>query len=347
MQYFVNRRGLSISLLLVFLLSACENVNRSKPYPFTYTDGIMGTQFTIKISQLPPAIESKPLQQEIKALLDKINGQMSTYLPDSDLSRLNQSRSPDWQAVPAELYSVLKASELIHQQSQEAFDISVGKLVNLWGFGADPMTFKAPDSAVIQQALLSTGARFLKLTEPNLVKKNKLDLSLDLSAIAKGYAVDKVAELLGAKEIKHYMVEIGGEIRLKGHNIEGKAWRIAIEKPSPQQRMIQKVLPISDIAMATSGDYRNYFEQDGVRYSHTLDPRTGMPINHRLASVTVLNKSCMNADAWATALSVLGEDKGLILAEKRQLAAYFIVKTDAGFAELSTTAFKRFIGESS
>nr|WP_305908142.1 FAD:protein FMN transferase [Methylomarinum sp. Ch1-1]MDP4520954.1 FAD:protein FMN transferase [Methylomarinum sp. Ch1-1] len=231
----------------------------------------------------------------------------------------------------------------VHEQSHGAFDVTVGPLVNLWGFGPDPMNFVAPPAEQIAEKLQVIGSEHLSLNESeNSVRKDIAALYIDLSGLAKGYAVDRVALLLEERGIRHYMVEIGGEIRLKGQNIQGEPWRIAIEKPTADSRMIQKVLPISDIAMATSGDYRNFFEVDGVRFSHTIDPRNGRPITHKLASVTVLSETSMVADAWATALMVLGPTQGLQLAEQQHIPALFIIKTDVGFIEKSSSAFSDF-----
>jgi thiamine biosynthesis lipoprotein len=224
----------------------------------------------------------------------------------------------------------------------------VGKLVNLWGFGVEPMNFTVPDTGLLQQTLAATGYQHLSINPSTAeIKKAIPQLYLDLSAIAKGYAVDQVALLLEKQGIQDYMVEIGGEIRLKGKNISGNGWNIAIEKPTSAQRMIQKIVSISNTAMATSGDYRNFFESNGIRYSHTLDPRTGRPIHHQLASVTILSDTAMTADGLATAMMVLGENEGYQLAQQHAIAALFIIKTADGFVEKSTSAFRNFFKEPS
>ncbi len=340
----IKRGAGFLSLFLVFLLTACNQSNQiNKKYPFIYSDGIMGTRFNIKVSQLPDTVDANQLQQQIKQLLDLLNMQMSTYLPDSELSILNRSQSVNWQPVSVPLYEVLYKAKQVNKQSHGAFDVTVGPLVNLWGFGPDPMHFVAPAEKLITEKLKQTGSEYLFLNEENKsFKKGIPGLYIDLSALAKGYAVDQVALLLEKQGIQHYMVEIGGELRLRGHNVDGSPWRIAIEKPTVDRRMIQKILPVTNISMATSGDYRNFFEVDGVRFSHTIDPRTGSPITHKLASVTILSDTCMDADAWATALTVLGPEQGFELAEKRQIAALFIIKTADGFSEKSTSAFSRF-----
>jgi thiamine biosynthesis lipoprotein len=238
------------------------------------------------------------------------------------------------------LFEVLKAAQKISKLTQGAFDISIAPLVNLWGFGPDEMTYTVPEEGEIKQQLNQIGYQHLLLSDKaDKIKKMIPSLILDLSALAKGYAVDQVALLMERSNISSYLVEIGGEIRLKGKNVDGQLWRIAIEKPMPDNRVIHKVLPISNIAMATSGDYRNYFEKDGIRFSHTIDPRTGYPVTHKLASVTILSENTMEADALATAIMVLGPNDGYQLAEKKQIAALFLIKTGTGYEEKSTSEF--------
>ena len=338
------KRGLGFCLImLVFLLSGCEGVTPQK-YPFVYSGPIMGTSFSIKASHIPEQVSIENLQELILVRLQAINQRMSTYLKDSELSLLNTLPSTEPQIISAELYTVLDAAQNISQLSAGAFDITVGPLVNLWGFGPDIMLYQAPKPEAIAQLLAQSGYVKLQLNKQDLtVTKTLAGLSMDLSALAKGYAVDEVARVLEEQGIKDYLVEIGGEIRLKGNNLQGKKWRIAIEKPTINKRELEKVLAITGIAMATSGDYRNFFEQDGQRFSHTIDPRIGYPITHKLASVTVLAETCMLADAWATALMVLGPEEAYKMAEKQQLAVFFIIKTEQGFADRATPLFTDYI----
>ncbi len=339
------KRG-SVLLFLVFLLSACEQQTKVKTYPFHFSEPVFGTTFNIKLSKLPETIDSKALKVNIRQRLDALNGQMSTYLPDSELSTFNRMQSTDWQVVSPPLFTVLKQAQLIAQSTEGAFDVTVGPLVNLWGFGPDPMSFNAPaeDGIALQMQKIGFQKLELDLAEYK-IRKQQESLYVDLSAIAKGYAVDEIGLLLEQYGIKDYMVEIGGELRLRGHNINKQAWRIAVEKPAEGSRVIQKVLPLTDISLATSGDYRNYFEHEGVRFSHTIDPRTGKPISHKLASVTILSDTTMKADAWATALMVLGAEQGLAIAEKEHIAALFLEKTKDGFAEKASSSFLKILGK--
>lgn len=345
MNHSVLTGRAGICLLFFLLLSSCDMQQQAtQPYPFEYSNSTMGTSFTIKLSQLPDTTETGILQNKIDALLARINAQMSTYLPESELSQFNASQSTEWQKTSLSLFKVLQESKQVNALSLGAFDVTVGPLVNLWGFGPDPMRFEVPPGTLIEQKRKLVGSQHLYLDEKNTaIRKDINDLYIDLSAVAKGYAVDKVAELLAQEGVADFMVEIGGEIRLKGKNIQHQPWKIAIEKPAADRRMIEKIVSISDIGMATSGDYRNFFEVDGVRYSHTIDPRTGRPITHKLASVTVFSDTTMDADAWATALTVLGPDKGYQLAEKRRIPALFIIKSGDGFVEKATVAFNDFV----
>jgi len=337
---FKSLKRSSVLLLLFFFLSACQQAPEKPKYPLHYSDAIFGTSFTIKASELPASVKSAELKLQIKQLLDNLNQQMSTYIDNSELSKINQNQTGEWLDVSNDLYQVLKQADNISKLSHGAFDITVGPLVNLWGFGPKGLSFIAPEEEKIKQQLLKTGFNNLLFDDTNnKIKKQLPELYLDLSAIAKGYAVDKVGLLLDSKGIAGYMIEIGGELRLKGLNIQQKPWRIAVEKPTADQRMIQKVLPLTDVSLATSGDYRNFFEVEGVRFSHTIDPRTGKPITHKLASITILSDTTMKADALATALMVLGAEQGYQLAEKENIAALFIIKTEEGFVEKATTSF--------
>jgi thiamine biosynthesis lipoprotein len=329
-------------ILLVFLISGCDTQKKAA-YPLMYTGETEGTTFHIKASKLPANVTIAQLQTEIRTLLDKIDGQMSTYKKDSELSRFNQNQSTDWQPVSLELFTVIKEAQKISELSNGAFDITVGGLVNIWGFGPDPMKFVAPPDALIKEKQTKVGYKHLTLQEkPLAIKKSIPDMYVDLSAIAKGYAVDQVGLLLEQNKVTDYMVEIGGEVRVKGKNIENQPWQIAIEKPMPNKIMVERILSLTDTGMATSGDYRNFFEVDGVRFSHTIDPRTGRPISHKLASISILNPTTMEADALATAINVLGPVEGYNLAETHKIPALFIIKTTGGFEEKATSTFPKF-----
>ncbi len=332
-------------MLLVLFAGGCQQGPKAD---FAYRGLALGTSFSVKVTTLPPGIDREFLKNKLDSLIEQVNQQMSTYLQSSELSKFNRSRSTNWQPVSNDLARVVALALAVSEWSEGAFDVTVGPLVNLWGFGPDPRLNQAPSPKAIAQAKSRLGYKSLEVRQsPPALRKQKADLYVDLSAIAKGYAVDKLAEFLDAIGTEGYLVEIGGELRLKGLSPRGEPWRIAIEKPEANVRQIQKVLTLTDTAVATSGDYRNYFEVNGRRFSHTIDPRTGMPISHRLASVTVLSHTTTQADALATALMVLGPDKGWKKAVETGIAALFIVKEKEGFAEKATKAFLSRISEDS
>lgn len=303
----------------------------------------MGTTYSVKYRPAPETPSLKAMQIEIDALLAEITQTMSTYDPESELSRLNRLRTTDWVPVSAPLHAVLKAALEIGAQSEGAFDITVGPLVNLWGFGPELRSERIPLESDIAAARARSGLDKITLRDTQAaVRKHRPDVFVDLSGIAKGYGVDRVAELMASHGIEHYMVEIGGEIRVRGLKDHKTPWRIAIEKPLPGERSVHTMLALSDIALATSGNYRNFFEIAGRRYSHTIDPTTGRPVDHHLVSVTVLANTGMHADAWATAFQVLGPERGMVIAERLGLPVLFIIEQDGQFEERVCCAFQRY-----
>jgi thiamine biosynthesis lipoprotein len=284
------------------------------------------------------------LTSEIGALLKEVNRQMSNWLKDSEISRFNQYKESDWFGVSGDTVLVIAEGLRISEKSGGAFDITVGPLIDLWGFGPVKKEKQIPGEEQIKAVKAKIGYQKLEVRQsPPSVKKEAPDIHCDLSAIAKGFGVDKVAGYLDSKGFSDYLVEIGGEVRAKGMNHRGVLWRVAVATPDGTSNY-QKVLSLKDISMATSGDYHNYFEKDGVRYSHTIDPTTGRPITHKLASVTVIHESCMTADALATAINVLGPGKGYELAIKENLPVFLVVKEGGVFAEKMTPRFEKILG---
>ncbi|EWH11371.1 thiamine biosynthesis lipoprotein ApbE [Catenovulum agarivorans DS-2] len=301
----------------------------------------MGTTYNVRYYPQQP-IDSKLVQDKIDLSLLQLNQQMSTYIPDSQISQFNKMQSTEpMQIDDGFAYVVDQAIELA-KLSQGALDITVGPLVNLWGFGPDKKPTQLPSDQQLGQIDDYVGINKL-LLDGNQLSKTDPRVTIDLSAIAKGYGVDVVAEVLESFEIDNYLVEIGGEMRLKGHKPQKQSWLVAIEKPQSLERSVQQVLNVGNNALATSGDYRNYFEQDGIRYSHTIDPITAKPIRHKLASVSVVAENCTLADGWATALNVLGPEKGYKLASELGLAVYLVIKSDEGFEVKYTKAFEPYL----
>ncbi|HPG41369.1 MAG TPA: FAD:protein FMN transferase [bacterium] len=312
----------------------------------TMTGRTMGTTFSIKIAIPENSGQvQEALEKQIYALLDTVNMQMSTYLETSELSRFNTYRGSEWFPVSPPMALVMGYAQHISAISGGAFDITVGPLVNLWGFGPEVSPDDLPPDAEVQKRKQLVGYINLQVRkDPPALQKAIPDMYCDLSAIAKGYGVDVVADYLLARGYKNILVEIGGEIRSAGHNHHNKKWRIGISSPVTEPG-IQKVLTVDNCGVATSGDYRNYFEKDGIRYSHTIDPSTGRPITHKLASVTVLHDSCMVADGLATAINVLGPEKGYEFAINQNLMVFMIVKSDTGFVEKMTPGFEKLLDE--
>ncbi|MFQ5602469.1 MAG: FAD:protein FMN transferase [bacterium] len=334
-----------ISLLLLVCLIGCKNDEPTTDL-LVIEGNTMGTTFVVKMvkntGQMPD-LNSEELETAIDEILLQVNQQMSTYLPDSEISQFNRSEGSDWFAISSDFARVLTAALEIAKKSNGAFDPTVGPLVNLWGFGPEHLAALIPSDEEIRKKKALTGYEKIAVrAEPPAVRKTLPGVYCDLSAIAKGFGVDRVAEYLETSGITNYMVEIGGEVRVKGRGPTGQMWRIGVESPDDPSGL-QMVLHLKDNALATSGDYFNYFEKDGVRYSHTIDPRTGKPIMHKLASVTVLHKSCMLADGFATAINVLGPVDGFELAVQQELLVYLIVRGEHGFEEKMTPAFENFI----
>ena len=335
MHGMIHRLGLA---LLVALVSGCGR--GAPPAATTLSGRTMGTTYSVKLAAAPDGTGAAALQAEIDAALATVNRQMSTYDPDSELSRFNASGSTDWFPVSGATAKVVAEALSVSRESDGAFDATVMPLVNLWSFGPEARPDAVPTDAEIADRKAFVGADKVEVrTDPPALRKAAAGASCDLSAIAKGYGVDVVAELLDRRGLSGYMVEIGGEVRTKGRRADGRGWRIGIERPLTGERAVERVVELSGESLATSGDYRNWFEAGGVRYSHTIDPRTGRPIGHGLASVSVVADDCMTADATATAVMVLGPDAGYDWLVGRGAAALLIVRDGAGFAERPTPAF--------
>ncbi|HSN53344.1 MAG TPA: FAD:protein FMN transferase [Candidatus Sulfomarinibacteraceae bacterium] len=315
------------------------------PDQWVITGSAMGTGFTVKVVVPEGAdVSQEGVAAAVREVVDEVDRAMSTYLPDSELSRFNRHGTDPFPASDA-LREVISEALRVARLSDGAFDITVGPLVDAWGFGPTPRD-QPPGEVEIAALLAATGSEYLVVDpERGTLRKLRPGLGGDLSAIAKGYGVDRVAERLLELGLGDHMVEIGGEVRAAGVNADGQVWRIGVERPEPRRRSVWTAVPLADLAMATSGDYRNYVESDGVRISHTIDPRTGRPISHSLASVTVLHPSCMTADALATALNVLGPDQARALADREGLAVLLLVRDPAGsFGEWTSDGWVETVG---
>ena len=300
----------------------------------------MGTSYSVAL--IAPAVDT-PLQElkgQFESTLASIESLASTYRENSELSLVNRNPSTDWIPVSPELCSMISAAVELGQQTDGAFDITVGPLVSLWGFGPELGQEKPPSPRAIRYVMQRVGLVELD-TDCSMpaIRKSSAELAIDLSGWAKGYAVDELAEVLNDFEIENYLVEIGGELRVRGHNAQAQKFAIAIEEPIAGAVNVNVIIHVSNTGMATSGDYRNFFEYEGNRYSHTIDPRTGSPVDHEVTSVSVVDQSTAYADGMATALLVLGLDEGLALANRHNIAAYFVIRTTTGFAHYASDAF--------
>jgi thiamine biosynthesis lipoprotein len=302
----------------------------------------MGTTFRVTVvGETLSADSAEHLRVEIDDLLASLDARMSTYDSGSEVSRFNAWTSSDWFPVSVETATVYLRAKEISEVTGGAFDVTVGPLVDAWGFGPLGPQPTSPSDSDIADLLTTVGFMQIEIDESiPAIRKTHVGVRSDLSAVAKGYAVDRVGDFLSAGGYNAYFIEIGGEIRTLGRRAGGQPWRVGIEQPTDGPASLQRVIELSDAALATSGDYRNYIERDGVRISHTIDPRTGRPITHALASVSVIDDLCVRADALATALEVLGPDEAYALALEHGWAAFLIIRDDAGaYREQSTPAF--------
>ncbi len=294
-------------IISILLFTSCTEKKTSEVY--SLSGSTMGTTYSVKIVD---SIESQVLsniQIKIDSVLVEVNQQMSTYIKDSEISIFNSSDDTTWFKVSNDLSMVVNDAIKVSSETEKKYDITIGPIVNLWGFGPHSVPQIIPSEKQINEAKLSAGIDKLSVDlESSSIKKTIPELYCDLSSIAKGFGVDKVGYLLEEYGYNNYMVEIGGEVRTKGTNDKTENWKIGIS--SANNKGLQEVLSISNVSVATSGDYLNYFEKEGVRYSHLIDPRNGKPISHNLASVTVLHNDCRLADAYATAINIMGPNLG-------------------------------------
>lgn len=294
----------------------------------------MGTRYTA-LFYAGAGIDTDEISHSLARAVGRVDQQMSTWKPDSDLNRLNAAPEQEWLSVPKELTTVLSAALRVSQQSSGAFDIAIGDLVDAWGFGPGEQT-------ITEQALgtlpsrdrLSASAALMVDPQRDQVRK-RAPLNLNLNGIAKGFGVDELARCLDGFGISRYLVGIDGEMRARGVKPDAQPWVVAIEKPCRGAREVMGVMELEDAAIATSGDYRHWVDVRGQSYAHTMNPATAAPLCNPLAAVTVVAASCMLADAWATALMVLGETEGPRLAQERGMDALFVLRDGEQFNEIS------------
>jgi thiamine biosynthesis lipoprotein len=300
----------------------------------------MGTSYAVNITRIPSGSSRGAIQNAIDTELSAVNSVASTYDNSSEISRFNRQKTTDWMPATPSLHELLETALNISEMSGGAFDITAAPLINAWGFGPNGRQAERPDQKTIQALLGHVDYRKIKLRGPPYeVRKLDSQVTIDLSAIAKGYGVDRIAAKLIGLGVEDFLIEIGGEIRAQGTRDDRNPWRIGVEKPVAGERAVERVIALTHAAIATSGDYRNFYTLDGRRYSHVIDPRTGNPVRHELALVSVIADSAMTADAWATALLALGPEDGYSLAHANGIAALFTVRNGPEFTERTTPAF--------
>ena len=335
------RKKILISAFLFIVIATVYRFSIFSPELVSFSGPTMGTTYTVKFYTTENVKKPSDLKGGVDAALVRVNKLMSTYDPNSELSVFNKLPENQFSNISEDMAYVIDKALLISEMSGGEYDITIGPLVNLWGFGPGNREDKVPSELLIDEAKSRVGYHYLKLDGRKLTKEK--NIYVDLSSIAKGYGVDMVAQVLQGRGVENYLIEIGGEILSKGVKADGTSWKVAIESPAGGHGIVERIMSVTDISIATSGDYRNYFEKNGVRYSHTISPKTGRPITHRLVSVTVVDKTTTMADGLATAITVLGPEKGFEFAQKNGIAAYLLIKTDFGFEERPSDAFKPYL----
>jgi len=326
------------SLTRLLLVAACLALAAcaSAPPRETLLDGqTMGSAWTVKITGDLP-LDREQLQAGVQAHFEAVNQALSTYRADSALSRFNDHAGDNWVDIDPELAQVLEYALSLAQLSDGAYDVTVGPLVNLWGFGPDPATFRVPDEAAIADARAHVGWRKVEVDVERHRARKQPGVRVDLSSLGKGRGVDRVAEYLDAQGVANYLIDLSGKLRARGRKLHGAPWQVAVEQPAPDDptgtaRTVPAVVALRDESIATAGDYRRFFASGGRHYSHIIDPRSGAPVAHATRSATALAPTCMEADALATLLMVMEPAAALRVAAEQRVAALLIQREGDGF----------------
>lgn len=336
----MKRRALWLPMAVLALVGCAP-----RPSPERIAGERMGTTYEVVVPHRPAGVTRADLEAAVDGVLEEVDQHLSGWNPDSELARFNQASTTRWVAVSPLLAEIIEQALAVSRDSGGAFDVTVGPLVRAWGFGAGAREeTTAPTPAELERLGDTVGHRRLDARRhPPALRKSVATLQIDLDGIAPGLAVDLIAARLEAHGVRDYLVELGGEVRARGRSPAGRPWRVAVETPLEGQRRPYTVVELDDLGVSTSGDYRDFRDVAGLRLSHTIDPRTAYPVTHGLASVTVLHPSAASADAWATALMVLGPEEGMALARRYDLAVLFITRLPEGaLVESTSPAFPRF-----
>jgi len=322
-------------VVLMGMLSACGNGDSLESI-----DGpTMGSTYSIKYVRHADLPAPADVQVEVEKILAEVDQQMSTYRSDSDIERFNALPANRCQKMPAPILELVRVGEQLSVQSEGSFDLTVEPLLNLWGFGPQAREEKVPTAQALAEVRQRVGHGHLRIDGDQLCKDAAVEV--DFNSIAAGYAVDRIAARLEALGIRNYLAEATGELKAAGRKLDGSPWRIALEEPRDDQQVAERIIAVDGYGLSTSGDYRNYFVQGGQRFSHTFDARTGAPVSHTLASVTVIHPSALMADGLSTLLLILGPERGWDYAEKHDIGAFFVIRADTGFVTRSSHAFER------
>ncbi len=328
------------------LLAGCSEKDRPLESPVRLEGGIFGTFYQVSISDPLTQEQADQLESGFLAELESVDVAMSTYRDDSELSVFNQAPLDQWQPLSNELIEVLAISRSVAEKSDGAFDVTVGDLVNLWSFGPEARPKEIPSQALLEERLGQVGFDAVEVDTQAMQARRDRDVYVDLSGVAKGHATDRVAAYLDKEGIEGYLINLGGDMLARGYRDDQQTpWRVGIETPQSGAPQAQHIVPMHDMSVATSGDYRNYFEADGQRFSHTIDPRTGRPVTHKVASVSVFHPSNAWADAWATALLVVGEEAGMTMAVDHNLSVLMLLRDGDHWQSVVSPAFVDYFGE--
>lgn len=303
----------------------------------------MGSSYSVSYVRRADLPGVRAVRLEVEAILAQVDQQMSTWRSDSDIERFNALPADRCQAMPEPILQLVRFGEQLSRASDGRYDLTVEPLLNVWGFGPQSRDAKVPSTEQLAQARLRVGHQHLRIEGLSLCKDAAVEV--DFNSIAAGYAVDQIGARLQAMGIQDYLVEATGELKAMGKKADGSPWRIALEEPRDDQQVAQRIVALDGYGVSTSGDYRNYYLRDGHRYSHTLDALTGAPVEHALASVTVIHPSALMADGLSTLLLILGPQLGWDYAEQHSIAAFFVIRDDKRFIIRSNRAFDRLSGE--
>ncbi len=326
-------RGLSLAVVLLMSLVGCGDGDRLE----RFGGPTMGSRYSIQYVHRTGDPFPQQVQPEVEAILAEVDQQMSTYRSDSLVERFNRLPANSCQSMPEAVLQLVRFGEQLSNDSGGAYDLTVEPLMDLWGFGPQSRVERVPDARELERARERVGYRHLYIEENRLCKNTAAEV--DFNSIAAGYTVDRISERLQRLGLKDFLVEVTGELKALGRKADGSPWRIGLEGPQDDQQVAERVIDLDGYGMSTSGDYRNYFEQDGRRYSHTFDAVTGAPVQHELAAVTVVDRSALRADGLSTLLLILGPDKGWDYAEDHKIAAFFMIRNAKGFIIRSNSAF--------